>query len=79
MAKADLLSCCADHDHGKADNSNVTLLKAEYFQASSFDLEGLDVDIIAQIKQLHNSKDSAIVKALANKEKGWKDKDDLVI
>lgn len=69
MAKADLLSRCADHDHGKTDNSDVTLLKAEYFRATSFDLEGLDVDITTQIKWFYDSKDSAVVKALANKEK----------
>ena len=78
MAKADLLSRRSDHDHGKADNSDVTVLKAEYFRASSFDLEGLDDDIVTQIKQLHDSQDSAVVKALANKERGWNDEDDLV-
>lgn len=78
MVKADLLSRRVDHDHSKADSSDVTLLKAEYFQATSFDVEGLDPDIVAQIKEFHDSQDSAIVKALANREKNWNDEDDLI-
>ena len=39
MAKADLLSCHSDHNHGKSDNSDVILLKPEHFCAHSFDVE----------------------------------------
>jgi hypothetical protein len=78
MAKADLLLHHSYHDHGKTNNSDVTVLKTNYFGASTFDLEELDDDIVTQIKELHNSKDSAVVKALANRERGWNNDDDLV-
>ena len=73
MAKADLLSRRADHDHGKTDNTNVTLLKAEHFRANRFSLEGFDQNIIDQIKACHDSQDPAVIKAITNKEKGWTD------
>jgi Txe/YoeB family toxin of Txe-Axe toxin-antitoxin module len=73
MAKADLLSRRADHDHRKSDNTNVTLLKAEHFRANHFSLEGLDQTIVDQIKACHDSQDTAVVKAITNKEKGWTD------
>jgi len=73
MAKADLLSRRSDHDHGKSDNTDVTLLKAEHFRANSFTLEGLDQTLIDQIKECHDSQDPAVIKAITNKEKGWTD------
>ena len=78
MAKADLLSCCLDHNHGKTDNSNVILLKPKHFHAHSFDIEGLDKDIIAQVKEHYDAQDTAVIKALTNKEKNWNDDRELI-
>jgi hypothetical protein len=73
MAKADLLSQRSNHDHGKSDNTDITLLKAKHFHANSFTLEGLDQTLMDQIKECHNSQDPAVIKAITNKEKGWTD------
>lgn len=78
MAKADLLSRRANHDHGKLDNSDVILLKPQHFQATSFNVEGLDKDIVAQIKDHHDTQDTAIIKALTNKEINWDDDGELI-
>lgn len=71
MAQADLLSQCTNHNHGKSNNTNVTLFEAEHFCANHFSLEGLDQTIVDQIKACHDSQDPTVVKAIANKEKGW--------
>ena len=60
------------------DNINVTLLKAEHFRVNGFNLEGLDTEIIDQIKQHHDAPDAAIVKALTNKEKNWTDDGEII-
>ena len=78
MAKADLLSRRSDHDHGKSDNTDVVLLKPEHFRAHSFNIEGLDEDIITQIKEHYDAQDTAVVKALTNKEKNWNDDGELI-
>ena len=70
MAKADLLSRRANHDHGKSDNTDVTLLKEEHFCANHFSLESLDQTIVDQIKACHDSQDPVVIKAIMNKEKG---------
>lgn len=78
MAKVDLLSQHADHNHGKVDNLDVILLKPQHFWATSFDVEELDEDIVAQIKDHHVTQDTAIIKALTNKEKNWGDDGELI-
>ena len=55
MGKSDALSCRADHGTGTGDNSNVTLLRPEFFVAhairalSRLSLEGEECDILQDI------------------------------
>jgi hypothetical protein len=78
MVKADLLSRRSDHDHGKLDNSDVILLKPKHFCVHTFDVEGMDNNIITQIKEHYNAQDTAVIKALTNKEKNWSDNGELI-
>ena len=73
MLKVDLLSRRADHNHGKDDNINITLLKAEHFRLQEFELPGPEDEIISRILRNKGNKDKSIVKALASKEEDWKE------
>ena len=64
MTKADLLSRQAGHERGENDNSDVTLLKPEWFNRATI-IKSLDTDFLDQIKRVRNNRDRAVVKALA--------------
>ena len=79
MLKVDLFSRRADHNQGKDDNKDITLLKAEHFRQNVFDLNGPEDDIRARILRHRKNKDKVVIKALASKEVHWKEHDDGLV
>ena len=77
-AKADILSRRADHERGENDNSNIVLLKPEWF-VNELLVEALDADFISRIKSSKNNKDRVVTKALANNEEDWEEQEDGMI
>ena len=76
--KPDLLSRRADHEKGEKDNEDITFLKPEWFRAQEFSLDQED-EILHRIKRSRGNKDKAVIKALANKEKGWSEDADGIV
>ena len=77
-AKADILSRQADHERGENDNSNIILLKPEWF-VNELLVEALDANIISHIKSSKNNKDRVVTKALANNEEDWEEQEDGMV
>ena len=77
-AKADILSRRADHERGENDNSNIVLLKPEWF-VNELLVEALDADFISRIKSSKNNKDRVVTKALANNEEDWEEQEDGMV
>jgi len=75
--KADLLSRRADHDQGKNDNENVTLLKPEYFRVTEFEIESVDKDLISQIESVKKI-DTSVKLALEKSLPDWKREGNLI-
>jgi hypothetical protein len=69
--QADLLSCHADHNQGKEDNQDVVLLKPEYFRAQELVLEGVEKELLDQIRSECRI-DGSIRAALDKKLPSWK-------
>ena len=79
MLKVDLLSRRADHQHGKDDNADVTLLKAEHFRQHTFDLPGPGDEIMKSILENIHKKDKSVEKALGAKEADWEEDEDGLV
>ena len=78
MTKADLLLRRAGHERGENDNSDVTLLKPEWFNRATI-IKSLDTDFLDQIKRVRNNRDRAVVKALAREQREWEEDEDGVV
>ena len=78
MTKADLLSRRAGHERGENDNSDVTLLKPEWFNRATI-IKSLDTDFLDRIKRVRNNRDRAVVKALAREQREWEEDEDGVV
>ena len=76
MKKANLLSRRVDHNRGENDNRRVTMLKSEWFRATS--IESLDTELIKNIKESTYAIDQSVKRALDNKEKDWAENDHLI-
>ena len=76
--KPDLLSRRADHERGANDNTNVVLLKPEWFRAHEIAIDHND-DIIRRIKRSRGNKDRIVIKALAENEPGWAEDADGIV
>ena len=70
MTKADLLSRRADHERGENDNSNITVLKPEWFIHEIL-VESLDSEFVKRIMKARSSMDRVVKLALAQKEAQW--------
>ncbi|CAK5281960.1 unnamed protein product [Mycena citricolor] len=75
--KADLLSRRADHDQGKNDNKDVTLLKPEFFRSQEVTFEGQDQQLINEIKAIR-SIDGSVKAAVEKSLVGWKKEEGLI-
>ncbi|KAJ3013722.1 hypothetical protein NUW54_g1509 [Trametes sanguinea] len=61
--KSDLLSRRADHDRGDNDNTDVIVLKDEWFQrVTEYRLEGEEEDILRRIRRNRGNRDRAVEK-----------------
>lgn len=78
MAKSDLLLRQAGHERGENDNSDVVMLKIEFF-AREIILETPEEDLLKQIKRVKDNLDRIVIIALAKKEPKWVKHDDSLI
>ena len=60
-----LLSRKGDHNQGKEDNIDVTLLKAEHFRQQVFEISGSDNEITARILRNKGNKDKVVVNIIS--------------
>ena len=72
MTKADLLSRRAGHERGENDNTDLVLLKPEWFvNELKTAIEADEVELLQRIKRATKNRDRRVVKALQNEEKDW--------
>ena len=69
MKKANILSRQVDHERGKNDNKNITLLKSEWFVRDTT-INSSDLELVQRIKDNASCIDKSVKKALdaGNKE-----------
>jgi hypothetical protein len=73
----DLLSRRADHNQGKDDNKDVTLLKPEMFRKQEFEIQSVDKEIIDQIRDCKKI-DTSVKTAVDKQYPGWESKDGII-